>query len=91
MKWEAIDFIRKIGKTDTAQKSIGEKIGWSRGKANQFQMILENIDTDIIKLTKGKQNGRGAKDAPFGANFTEGWFRNSGLYDLKDTAHTGRA
>jgi hypothetical protein len=33
--------------------------------------------------TKAHQEGRGAKDAPDGAfTFTEGWFRNSGIYEL---------
>ena len=47
-------------------------------------MLLENIATDILSRLKKLQKGRVAESATIVAfNFTEYWFRNSGLYDLE--------
>jgi len=51
-------------KDDYTQEEIGNKIGWSRGKVNQYTTILNKIDTGVS------------------IDFTEYWFRTSGIYDL---------
>ena len=46
-------------------------------------MLINKIAPQVLVLVREHQKGRGAKNAPSGAfDFTEGWFRNSGLYDL---------
>lgn len=42
-------------------------------------------DTQVLDLAKERQTGRvtdNVTDATF--NFTEGWFRSSGLYDINE-------
>lgn len=44
--------------------------------------MIDKIAPQILDSAKQLQEGRGATNAPDGTfNFTEGWFRNSGLYD----------
>ena len=64
------------------QAEIGEKIGWDRGKVANHMRLLENIVTDILEVARRHQEGRVTEDATSVTNFTEGWFRTSGLYDL---------
>src|SRR5690606_12954160 len=46
--------------------------------------LLNNVSPQILQVAKSYQNGRGGDKSPFGGvDFTEGWFRESGLYDLK--------
>jgi len=45
--------------------------------------LIDKIDTQLLDLACEYQESRVSKDGtivPF--NFTEGWFRNSGIYDL---------
>ena len=63
------------------QKEIGEKIGWSRENVKNYVKILESFGTNILELCKSHQKERVPKNGtivPF--DFTEGWFRNSGLF-----------
>lgn len=51
-----------------------------------YVRLLDNIDTQLLDKAKLLQEGRvSEKDTNVSFNFTEGWFRNSGLYDLKET------
>jgi len=62
------------------QKEIGKKIGWSESQLSRYFKILE-ILPQVLNLCKFHQNGRGNKELPSGNfDFTEGWFRTSGLY-----------
>jgi len=62
---------------------FGERIGWSRGQVSQYLVLLEKVATKVLVLARKYQKGRVAENATFVAfNFTEGWFRNSGLCDL---------
>ena len=80
-----VELISKMRDEGLTQQEIGERISWSRGKVSQYQMLLENIATDILNRTKKFQKGRVAESATIVAfNFTEYWFRNSGLYDLNE-------
>ncbi|WP_407356033.1 hypothetical protein [Methanolobus sp. WCC5] len=68
----------------STQQQIGESIGWSREKVKDIVKLETSIGADILNLAKEHQEGRAPSigaSAPF--NFTEGWFRNSGLYELK--------
>ena len=65
------------------QAQIGEKIGWSRERVKDYIAILDKIGAQIINLAREHQTGRAPKIGAFAPfDFTEGWFRNSGLYDL---------
>lgn len=60
-------------------------IGWSRASVKDYQKLNDSIGAQILELCKNNQKGRAPQkgaNAPF--NFTEGWFRNSGLYDLNE-------
>ena len=77
---EVIRQLREKGKT---QQEIAEVLGWSRGRVSQFIMVLENVATEVLEFCKLHQEGRVASNATNVAfNFTEGWFRDSGIYDL---------
>jgi ParB-like chromosome segregation protein Spo0J len=78
-----LDIIDKLRNEGLTQAQIGERIGWSRGQISQYLVLLEKIATNILILAKKYQKGRVAENATFVSfNFTEGWFRTSGLYDL---------
>jgi len=65
------------------QAQIGEKIGWSRENVGRYTMLINKIVPQVLVLVREHQKGRGTKNVPSGTfDFTEGWFRNSGLYDL---------
>ena len=75
------------------EEKIGERIGWSREKIKNHVTLRSKIGTQILIFAKSFQSGRVPE---FGTNvpkneqevntfdFTEGWFRSSGLYDLRD-------
>ena len=47
-------------------------------------MLLNNIVSQVLEVCKSVQKGRETgKVSNETFNFTEGWFRTSGLYDLK--------
>ena len=80
-----IELLSSMKEEGYTQQEIGERIGWSRQKVSQYLMMLESLATDILILVKPHQKGRVAEGATNVAfNFTEGWFRNSGLYDLNE-------
>lgn len=78
-----LDIISKLSKNYT-QKEIGEKIGWSRSKVSQYTTLLKNVATETMCLAKNHQLGRVAESASKVADFTERWFRDSGMYDLNE-------
>jgi hypothetical protein len=64
------------------QAEIGEKIGWTESKVKQYSALLNSIVTDVLGLAKKHQTGR-VTEKVTNVTFTEGWFRNSGFYDLQ--------
>ncbi len=80
-----LDIISKLRDEGLTQAQIGERIGWGRGQVSQYLMLLEKVATKVLVLARKYQKGRVAENATFVAfNFTEGWFRNSGLYNLSE-------
>jgi len=78
-----LDIIKQLRNKNYTQEEIGKKIKWSRSKVNNYLMLLDKIDTNILNLAKTHQEGRVSKnDTMVSFNFTERWFRDSGLYDL---------
>lgn len=82
---DTIDTLRKNGHT---QKEIAEILSdgqeeWSESKVKQYSALLNNVVTDVLDTAREHQEGRvtdEVTDVTF--EFTEWWFRNSGLYDL---------
>ena len=87
-----LDLIAKLQDDGTTQEKIGERIGWSREKVKDHVTLRSKIGAEILILAKTFQAGRAPSN---GANapknergvttcdFTEGWFRTSGLYELE--------
>jgi len=78
-----LDIIKKLRDEGLTQAQIGERIGWSREQVRNYINILSKVGTQILDLARSYQKGRVPENGtivPF--DFTEGWFRTSGLYDL---------
>jgi site-specific DNA-methyltransferase (adenine-specific) len=83
--FDRLDTIRALKEEGRTQQEIGDIIGVSRNAINDYQRLLNNVDANILGLARICQVGRASENdavAPF--NFTEGWFRNSGLYSLNE-------
>jgi len=78
-----LDIIGRL-KDDYTQEEIGNKIGWSRSKVKKYSALLSNIKVpEVREISKKYQKDRGTNEVPNGTfNFTERWFRDSGIYDL---------
>jgi len=86
-----LDVIGRLQDEGLTQEKIGERIGWSREKVRNHVTLRSQIGTEILIFAKTFQEGRVPNFGTFepknerGVNtfdFTEGWFRNSGLYEL---------
>ncbi len=79
-----LDVVGKLKSEGLTQAVIGERIGWSREQVKNHAKVTDTIGTVILELAKTHQKGRvplnGTNVPTF--NFTEGWFRGSGLYEL---------
>ncbi len=62
------------------QEEIAIKLGISRGYVANFDAIATNLSSSVYELCKSHQINRGDQEPQF--QFTEGWFRNSGLCGL---------
>ena len=76
-----LDIIGRLRDEGLTQAEIGEKIGWSRTKVADYARLIENTVANVLELAKVYQSGRTTENVAI-ATFTEGWFRNSGLYAL---------
>ncbi len=78
-----LEIIGKLRSDGLTQSKIGERIGWSREAVKNYKDLLDKIGTSLLGKTKNRQQGRVPQNGtmvPF--NFTERWFRDSGLYQL---------
>jgi len=67
------------------QEKIGEKMGWSEAQIKNYSMLANKIVPQCLEICKTLQCGLGTKKVPSVAfDFTEGWFRTSGLYGLNE-------
>ena len=87
-----LDLIAKLQDDGTTQEKIGERIGWSREKVKNHVTLRSKIGAEILILAKTFQEGRVPNFGTFApknergittCDFTEGWFRTSGLYELE--------
>lgn len=84
---DLFDWLGVIGRLrdeGLTQAQIGERVGWSRKQVADHSRTLESVVPQVLSLAKQHQVGRGTEVVPRGTafDFTEGWFRNSGLYRL---------
>lgn len=80
-----VDLISKMKSDGLTQAAIGDRIGWSESKTMQYSALLKNTLTDVLILAQTYQEGRVSDNLTnVSFNFTEGWFRNSGIYDLNE-------
>ena len=81
--WLAI--IRKLREEGKTQQEIADTLGWSREKVKNYVAVLDKVGTQILEIAKKYQVGRVPQDGTNVPtfNFTEGWFRNSGIYELE--------
>ena len=80
---DLFDFLDRIERLrpNHTQKEIGEKLGWSTSKVKKHSALLSNVVPKVLEIAKAHQEGRVTEEVPSGT-FTEGWFRDSGLYEL---------
>jgi DNA modification methylase/transcriptional regulator with XRE-family HTH domain len=66
------------------QEEVAKKIGWSRSKVADYYRLIKNV-ASILKIAKNYQEGRATENVASATfNFTERWFRDSGICDLYD-------
>jgi len=81
--FDYLDMIKQLKKEGLTQQEIGDKLGWTTSKVKQYSATLSKIVTQVLEFCKQHQKGRVTeKVTNVTFDFTEGWFRNSGLYDL---------
>ena len=61
-------------------KEMGTKLGYGEDYIQKFRQLSEKICPSVYNVLKSHQINRGEQEPLF--EFTEGWFRNSGLYGL---------
>lgn len=80
-----LNIIQKLKKEGLTQEEIGNKIGWSQRKVADYFQIIKNFSAENLEFCKNNQKGRALKNSALALfDFTEGWFRTSGLYDLQE-------
>jgi len=79
-----IELISSMKDGGYTQQEIADKIGWSRSKVAQQFSLINNVVTEILAKAKEHQEGRITNNVTAVTNFTERWFRDSGLYDLNE-------
>lgn len=83
--FDKLSTISKLKLDKLTQEEIGEILKMSRENISHYGILINKIATNILNKCKLIQNGRVAEIATNVAfNFTIGWFRNSGLYELND-------
>ena len=88
-KQDLFDVLYRIGKLKDeglSQREIGELFGWGKGNTSNYSVLLEKMSTRFLDLTRDCQIGRVEQKSTHvdTFDFTEGWFRTSGLYDLSE-------
>jgi hypothetical protein len=85
-----LDIIKQLKSKGLTHKEIADKIGFSKSKVDDHSSLLKNIFANVLDFAKNHQKDRASgKLANASFNFTEGWFRSSGLYDLNPLHQLG--
>ena len=80
--FDYLDYIDRL-RDDHTQEEIAERLGWSESKVKNHSRLINNTVTEVLDFARNRQSGR-VTDEVTNVTFTEGWFRNSGIYDLTD-------
>lgn len=87
--FDRLQTIQALKNEGHTQQEIGDIIGVSRDIVQRYNYVIDKIVTNILILCKSHQEGRVTKNVTnVTFNFTEGWFRNSGLYELNEEYQT---
>ncbi|MFL2129580.1 hypothetical protein, partial [Ruoffia sp. FAM 26255] len=62
---------------------IADRLNWSAQNVSNYNNVFTRISTQVLEKAKHHQKGRVDNKSTV-VDFTEGWFRNSGLYDLNE-------
>ena len=83
--FDKLNTILQLKNDGLTQDEIAEILKIDRSYVPRFNNIVNKIVTQVLDKCKSIQAGRvtnNVTDVTF--NFTEGWFRNSGLYELNE-------
>jgi len=87
--FDRLQTIQALKNEGHTQQEIGDIIGMARGTLAGYFTLINTIVANILHLCKTHQHGRATKNVAIATfNFTEGWFRNSGLYELNEEYQT---
>jgi site-specific DNA-methyltransferase (adenine-specific) len=79
-----LDVVKRLKEEGKRLKEIGDKLGWEEGKVKQYSVLLNKV-TNVLDFCKKHQLGRVTEEfTTVTFNFTERWFRDSGLYNLNE-------
>jgi DNA modification methylase len=81
-----LDVITALKSAGVKSKDIALKIGWSAQKVSDYSNLTK-ISASVMELAKQYQSGR-ADGKYASADFTEGWFRSSGICDIEEKYQT---
>lgn len=82
--FDELDYIQQGKDDDLTLKEIAAKVeGWSYSYVKKRSGLLSNTVPRVREMARGAKRRLGTAEVPSGT-FTEGWFRGSGLYGLKD-------
>lgn len=82
--FDKLDTIKALRSDGMTQAAIGELVGWSRESVAYHSALSEKVVTEVLNLAKAHQKGRVTEKVTIVTfEFTEGWFRNSGIYALE--------
>jgi len=82
--FDELDYIAREKERGLTLKEIVAKVdGWGEGYVKKRSRLLSNTVPRVRDMARGAKRRLGTEKVPSGT-FTEGWFRNSGLYDLQD-------
>jgi len=77
--------IERLKKENKSLKEISIIIGWEENLIKSYSALLKNIVAEFLEFCKLHQKDRASEKVAITTfNFTEGWFRNSGLYELNE-------
>lgn len=76
--------IKKMKDEDKSIKDIASILGWTESLVKQYSALNSKV-TPILDFCKLRQKGRVTEEVTHATfDFTEYWFRTSGLYDLTE-------
>jgi hypothetical protein len=81
--FDKLNTILQLKNDGLTQDEIGNILKTSRENIGNYNVLINKIVADVLDKCKIIQDGRATKNVANATfNFTLGWFRNSGLYEL---------